>query len=257
MTVMGEDVGTAAVTAIDRDLMADRPAVADAGRRPPGRGVRSGSEQPSANDIVPAIPARWRWSGPDNVATAIPSMASSHRKKGTRAMSTPEHGPAQPGAAAPPGPLPFDEDRYNQMIQDIGRVLLRMAPAGWRRIDLKVLMVAPGHDIAVTMIMDDGTTTAVEPPEVIGQIAAELRARMYREGEGTWFGMRYTLDPPSDFHVSYNFDFDPLWEPPIRPDVFAEDVAAFPRDERHMPGWLREKLVETAAGSAEPSRSFP
>ncbi len=175
-------------------------------------------------------------------------------------MSTPEHGPPLPGAAtppgpaaAPPGPLPFDEDRYNQMIQDIGRVLLRMAPAGWRRIDLKVLMVAPGHDITVTMIMEDGTTTAVEPPEVIGQIAAELRARMYREGEGTWFGMRYTLDPPSDFHVSYNFDFDPLWEPPVRPDVFAEDVAVFPRDEQHVPGWLREKLVETGAGSAGPS----
>jgi hypothetical protein len=174
-------------------------------------------------------------------------------------MSQPEQGPAQPGQASVQpgqGPLPFDEGRYNQMIQDIGRVLLRMAPQGppgWRRIDLKVLMVAPGHDITVTVIMEDGTTNTVEPSEVIGQIAAELRARMYRAGEGTWFGMRYTLDPPSDFHVSYNFDFDPLWEPPIRPDVFAEDVAAFPRDEQHIPGWLREKLVETAAGSAEPS----
>jgi hypothetical protein len=251
---MGEDVGTAAVAAIDRDLMADRSAVADAGRRGPGRESCSGPEQPSANDIKPAIPALGRRSGPDNVANAIPSMAAGHRKEGTRAMSIPEHGPAQPGAAAPPGPLPFDEDRYNQMIQDIGRVLLRMAPPGWRRIDLKVLMVAAGHDITVTMIMDDGTTSSAPAPEVIGQIAAELRARMYREGEGTWFGMRYTLDPPSDFHVSYNFDFDPLWEPPIRPDVFAEDVAAFPRDEQHIPNWLREKLVETAAGSANPSR---
>jgi len=153
-----------------------------------------------------------------------------------------------------PAPLPYDPGRCGQMIQDIGQVLLRMAPPGWRRIDLKVLMVAPGHDIALTVIMDDGTTTTVEPPAVIAQIAAELRARMYRRGEGTWFGMRYTLDPPSDYHVSYNFDFDPLWEPPIRPDVFAEDVAAFPRDEEHIPDWLREKLVETAAGTAEAGR---
>jgi hypothetical protein len=171
-------------------------------------------------------------------------------------MSHPDQRPAQPGPAAKPGqgPLPYDEGRYSQMIQDIGRVLLRMAPPGWRRIDLKVLMVSAGHDVALTMIMDDGTTSVVEPPAVIGEIAAELRARMYRPGEGTWFGMRYTLDPPSDFHVSYNFDFDPLWQPPIRADVFAEDVAAFPRDEEHIPGWLREKLVETAAGAGESGR---
>ena len=186
-------------------------------------------------------------------------------------MSHPEHvtappsGPGRPGPGphlgpgpqhgqGPPpvqGPLPFDEGRYNGMIQDIGRVLLRMAPQGWRRIDLKVLMVAPGHDITLTVVMNDGATTSVEPPQVIGQIAAELRARMYRPGEGTWFGMRYTLDPPSEFHVSYNFDFDPLWQPPIRADVFAQDIAAFPRDEQHIPGWLRAKLVETAAGSDE------
>jgi hypothetical protein len=257
---MGEDVGTAAVAAIDRDLMVDRSGVAGAGRWPPRRGHRSGHHEPSADDLPPGDLHTARHSGarrrrgPVNDATVISSMAAGHRKEGSRAMSNPEHGPEQPGPAAPPGPLPFDEDRYDQMIQDIGRVLLRMAPPGWRRIDLKVLMVAPGHDIALTMIMDDGTTDAVESPAVIGEIAAELRARMYREGEGTWFGMRYTLDPPSDFHVSYNFDFDPLWEPPIRPDVFAEDVAAFPRDEQHIPRWLREKLVETAAGSTESSR---
>ncbi|HEX6471954.1 MAG TPA: hypothetical protein VF069_22865 [Streptosporangiaceae bacterium] len=174
-------------------------------------------------------------------------------------MSQPEHRLADPQPAARPGqgPLPFDEDRYDRMIQDIGRVLLRAAPAGWRRIDLKVLMVTAGHDITLTIIMNDGTTTTVEPPAAIARLCAELRARMYRPGEGTWFGLRFTLDPPGDFHVSYNFDFDPLWRPPIRPDVFADDVAAFPRDEAHIPDWLREKLVETAAGSGAAGRPDP
>jgi hypothetical protein len=171
-------------------------------------------------------------------------------------MSHPEPGPGQPGQ----GPLPFDEGRYNQMVQDIGRILLQLTPPGWRRIDLKVLMVAPGHDATLTVIMQDGTTSTPEAPPVIGEIAAELRSRMYRQGEGTWFGMRYTLDPPSDFHVSYNFTFDPQWQPPIRPDVFAQDLAAFPRDEEHIPGWLRDKLaqaaqtVETATGSEGPTQ---
>jgi hypothetical protein len=171
-------------------------------------------------------------------------------------MSHTEHRPADPQPADRPekGPLPFDEGRYNEMIQEIGRTLLRAAPTGWRRIDLKVLMVTAGHDITLTIIMNDGTTSTVEPPAVIARICAELRARMYRPGKGTWFGLRYTLDPPTDFHVSYNFDFDPLWQPPIRPDVFAEDVAAFPRDAAHTPGWLREKLVETAAGSGAADR---
>ena len=171
-------------------------------------------------------------------------------------MSHPVPLPAAPGPGARPGqgPLPFEEGRYSQMIQDIGRVLLRMAPAGWRRIDLKVLMATAGHEMTLTIIMSDGATSVVPAPEVIGQIAAELRARMYRQGAGTWFGMRYTLDPPGDFHVSYNFDFDPLWRPPIRADVFAQDVAAFPRDEEHIPGWLRERLAETATKADELSR---
>lgn len=165
-------------------------------------------------------------------------------------MSHPAPGPAQPGQ----GPLPFDEGRYHQMVQDIGRILLQMTLPRWRRVDLRVLMVAPGHDIALTLIMEDGTTSTLEPPAVVGEIAAELRSRMYRRGEGTWFGMRYTLDPPSDYHVSYNFDFEPVWHSPLRADVFAQDVAVFPRDAEHIPGWLRELLVESAGGTREPSR---
>jgi hypothetical protein len=163
-------------------------------------------------------------------------------------MSHPEPGPAQPGQ----GPLPFEEGRYNQMVQDIGRVLLQMPPPGWRRMDLRVLMVAPGHDITLTLIMEDGTTSELEPPPVIAEIAAELRSRMYRQNEGTWFGMRYSLDPPSEYHVSYNFDFEPVWHSPVRADVFAQDIAAFPRAEEHIPDWLRERLVETAAGADGP-----
>ncbi len=162
-------------------------------------------------------------------------------------ISHPEPGPAQPGQ----GPLPFDEGRYNEMVQDIGRILLQLAPPGWRRVDLRVLMMAPGDDIEVTLIMGDGTVSTVDPPPVIGETTAELRSRMYRQGEGTWFGMRYTLDPPSEYHVSYNFDFEPVWHSPVRADVYARDVAAFPRADEHIPGWLRAKLTEAAdeAGS--------
>ena len=161
-------------------------------------------------------------------------------------MTHPEPGTAQPGHR----PLPFDEDRYNQIVRDIGRVLLQMAPPGWRRVDLRVLMMVPGHDITLTLIMEDGTVSTVDPPPVIGEITAELRSRMYRQGEGTWFGMRYTLDPPSEYHVSYNFDFEPVWHSPVRADVYAQDIAAFPRAGEHIPGWLRAKL-EDSTGAPE------
>lgn len=148
-----------------------------------------------------------------------------------------------PGSSVPGrAPLPYDEQRCEQLTRAMATTLAGIAPAGWKRIDLKVLMTVGITDVSLTVVLRDGGSAEVQPVREIADIAAELRSRMYRPGHGTWFGMRFMMDPPGAYWVSYNTDFDPLWEPPIPAEAYAQDLAAFPRDEEHVPGWLRERL---------------
>lgn len=147
------------------------------------------------------------------------------------------------------GPLPYDEQRCEELTQTMGRTLAQLAPEGWRRIDLKVLMTVGITDVALTVVLRNGGSPEVQPTREVGAIAAELRSRMYRPGRGTWFGMRFMMDPPGAYWVSYNTDFDPLWEPPIPAEAYAQDLAAFPRDQQHIPQWLHARLREAPAGN--------
>ncbi|HEX2312746.1 MAG TPA: hypothetical protein VHJ17_03380 [Thermomonospora sp.] len=159
----------------------------------------------------------------------------------------------QPHDAVPPeagrAPLPYDEARCEELTVRLGRILARLAPEGWRRIDLKILMLAGVSDLALTVILQNGESPEVEPARELTEIAAELRSRMYVPGRGTWFGLRYLMDAPGSYWVSYNTDFDPLWDPPLPPETYAGDLAAFPREEPHLPGWLRERLQQVPGGA--------
>lgn len=159
-----------------------------------------------------------------------------------------------PAALPNRGPLPYDEQRCGYLTEALARTLAQGAPQRWRRIDLKVLMTAGITDAALTVVMPGGRTPEVQPAREIGEIAAELRSRLYRPGEGTWFGMRFLMDPPGTYWVSYNTDFDPLWNPPIPAEAYARDLAAFPRDEKHVPGWLRARSEHTPPWSGQAGR---
>ncbi|MEW2355416.1 hypothetical protein [Spirillospora sp. NPDC029432] len=139
-------------------------------------------------------------------------------------------------------PRPYDPDRHEELVQRLGRILLEIAPSGWRRVDLRVTMTAAVSDVALTVLMPDGGSTEVEPPRDFADIAAELRSMMYVPDEGTWFGMRFTMDPPDEYRISFNGGSDPHWEPPIPPGVWAHDLSVFPRTAEHIPPWLRAKL---------------
>jgi hypothetical protein len=143
-------------------------------------------------------------------------------------------------------PRPYDQDRYDELVQRLGRILLEIAPAGWRRIELRITMTATVSDVALAVLMGDGGSAEVEPPRDFAEIAAELRSMMYRTDEGTWFGMRFMMDPPTAYWVSFNGEFDPLWDPPLLPEEWERDLATFPRADEHVPGWLRDRLQRPA-----------
>jgi hypothetical protein len=130
------------------------------------------------------------------------------------------------------------------LVQQLGRVLLGIAPAGWHRLDLRVLMTGPARAMALTATMPDGGwMTAPVPPEA-ARIAAELRLLKYREGEGTWFSMRFMMDPPTRYWVSFNNGFEPPWDPPLLAEAYREDLLTYPRSPERTPAWLAEKVAQ-------------
>lgn len=155
----------------------------------------------------------------------------------------------QPSTATPaPEQPPLDPE---QALRQVGAILVSLAPAGWRRLDLTIRQAGRVRELALRVIMPDGSTPVADVTpdhhQQIGDLFAQLRHAMYRPGQGTWFSARYTVDPPGSYHVTFNYDFDPHWQPPIPPQAWQEDLQHYPRDEEHTPRWLRDTLNPTTA----------
>lgn len=175
--------------------------------------------------------------GPGGTAPPPPAPRITERRR-TNPMA-PESSGAQ---AVRQSPAPYDQERHDELLQRLGRVLVEVSPDGWARIDLRVRMTVPVSEVALTVVMEDGGTAEAEPPRDLWEIAAELRSMMYRRDEGTWFAMRFTVSPPAEYWASFNGEFDPEWSPPITAEDWRHDLSVFPRTAEHVPRWLRDRL---------------
>ena len=149
-----------------------------------------------------------------------------------------------PTFAVPPvhEPRPYDPESYRRVAEQLRDALIELAPDDWRRIDLKVRMTVGACAMDLTILRKNGGFPLREPTPDIVEFCAELRSLMYRPDEGTWVGMRFMMDPPNTFWVNYNRKYDPLWNPPLSGEEWAQDLAVFPRSDEHVPGWLRDRL---------------
>ena len=137
------------------------------------------------------------------------------------------------------------QQRYDELLQLIGGGLIGVAPQGWRRIDLIARIAEGVQDFGLTVIMNDLSYAEVGPPAQSAQAFLELRRLMYDQERGAWFSARYMMNPPGEFQIFYNYDFDPQWEPPIPPALFKRDIETYPRPADKVPDWLR-RAVEQA-----------
>ncbi|TDD64479.1 hypothetical protein, partial [Actinomadura rubrisoli] len=140
-----------------------------------------------------------------------------------------------------------DQGRYDELTTGMAGLLAAAAPDGWRRIDLRALMTVAVSDLALTVVLQDGSTPAVELPRDVIDLAAELRSTMYRQSRGAWLSMRLMMEPPGAYYTSFNTDYDPLWDPDIPDEAYEQDLAAFPRDDQYVPDWLRTRLQRAPA----------
>lgn len=117
----------------------------------------------------------------------------------------------------------------------------RAAPSGWRRIDLRCAATVAVTDAALTALTGDGAIKPVAVPDELTGLLVDLRRAHYLSEQGTWFSMAAIVEPGAACAL-YNYDFDPMWDPPLPADHWRRDQIVLPRDGANVPGWLRDRL---------------
>ncbi|WP_051026791.1 hypothetical protein [Nocardia higoensis] len=149
--------------------------------------------------------------------------------------------------------------RADDLTREVCRILAETAPDGWERLDLLFLTVGDTVEQWFNGAWPGGDIRAIESiPTALGETLKEMRRIMYRPGAGTWFQLRLYLDADMTHTAVYDYDNDPRFEVGIDPAEWVRDLQEFPREERHVPLWLRQLLgIQTAGDRADQMFNAP
>jgi hypothetical protein len=136
----------------------------------------------------------------------------------------------------------LDPTEQADICAEIGGVLAGGLPDGWAKATLHWSDLVSSGSMATLAVVDaDGDSLrAVAVPQGINRLCRRLRKGMYTEGRGTWYTLAYTL-VPGRYSIDFDYDDEPD-APSFVPEQYAQDLKFFPRDEEHIPDWLRKKL---------------
>jgi hypothetical protein len=153
---------------------------------------------------------------------------------------------SQPGPGVQPGSL--DEAAQQQLIQEIGRIIVRALPPGWHEATVEYRAVGEHRETAGQLIAPNGTAIPLAAPAETDQLFARLREGMYKPERGTWVSALYRLQRPGSYTVDFNGDHRPNWRTAPPPQAYAEELRRFPRPESMVPGWFRASPEHTTGG---------
>jgi hypothetical protein len=146
-----------------------------------------------------------------------------------------------------------------QLIKKIGRALLGAAPPNWKQIRAEYRSAGRHIEADVTVTGDDDQQRPIRPPLDVVELLGELRALMYRPGRGTWLSGLYVLDHPSKYNAEFEPDVEPRWRRVPPPIGFQDELRRFPREDAHIPSWLRARagLPPITDATATPPGGIP
>jgi hypothetical protein len=141
------------------------------------------------------------------------------------------------------GPAPLGEQQRRELLWQLGRALAAQVAPGWREV--RVRYQAAGRHIEVDMLVTgpDGPAHPDRPsPDVVGMLG-NLRSGMYEQGRGTWLVAELVLRPGADLpEPAFGYDQEPHWRRVPPPIGCRDELTTFPRDDEHIPAWLRQRL---------------
>jgi hypothetical protein len=140
----------------------------------------------------------------------------------------------------------------DQLTRQVGRSLLTVAGADWQQVRAEYRSAGRHVEVDVLVKGPDGVERPVRPPQEVVEGFGRLRQGMYRPGRGTWLSALYVLDPPSAFSAEFEPDVEPRWRRVPPPIGFADELRFFPREDEHIPDWLRQRAgLPPAQGGAQ------
>ncbi len=152
---------------------------------------------------------------------------------------------SQPEPHAQPGSL--DQTAQQQLIQDIGRIIMRTLPPGWQEANVEYRAVGSHWELSAQLSAPNGTLIPLATPTEAEELFAQLRHGMHQPERGTWVSALYQLTRPSSYSVDFNGDYEPAWREVPPAEAFAEELHRFPRAGANIPAWLSERAGAPAA----------
>jgi hypothetical protein len=139
-------------------------------------------------------------------------------------------------------------DMPNEMgtIDTIARALTAELPAGWREVSATYRATAPYAELDAEVIGPSGEPAQLDPlAEGLESYFETLRLQMYQPGKGAWLTARVAITPEGRFSTDFDYETEPAWSIPVNVEIYAADLAEFPREDQYIPDWLREKVQGT------------
>lgn len=146
---------------------------------------------------------------------------------------------SQPGTPSQPGSL--TEEGQQELIQQIGRVIVQALPPGWQEASVEYRAVGSHRELAAQLQAPNGTLVPLAPPAEAEPMFDELRHGMHQPDRGTWISALYRLQRPGSYSVDFNGDYEPAWRSVPPAAEFGAELSRYPRAEHNIPGWLAER----------------
>ncbi|PRB42586.1 hypothetical protein CQ020_22700 [Arthrobacter sp. MYb23] len=138
-----------------------------------------------------------------------------------------------------------------ESFNNLGKLLHGLLGPGDDRVEFTANVTASTNEQHIYIYNPDGRFSSpkgafndADGSFELSQAMKELRRAAYKPGSGTWFSMNMVVTSKGSATAEYNYDDEPQWDFPVASAAYVHDQEKFPRDENHMPTWLKQKLQE-------------
>ncbi|MHC6229948.1 hypothetical protein ACX5I6_09635 [Arthrobacter sp. MMS24-T111] len=123
--------------------------------------------------------------------------------------------------------------------EDAGRALMDLADAlNWTEITFHARFLGKyGEQDSVSIRLSNGDVEEVAAPVELWLALQTMRNKMYKPGEGTWFGVSGVMQRTGYLDMHFNYG-EPLWRIPLGALTFQQELERFPREPGNIPSWF-------------------
>ncbi len=132
------------------------------------------------------------------------------------------------------------------LLQVIGREFVDNAPKGWATGELLFMRVGKTAWLRGSAFDTSGNVIGGPGTRVMIKAFDDLRRLLAQPGKGAFLTARFTLRA-SDGHmrVDYDYDHEPVFDAPIHPGHYVEELERNPREPERIPEWWLEKIEQS------------